>query len=100
MKDFITNEISSNKVVIFSKTYCPYCVRTKDLFRKEFSGIDVVYIELDQRDDGSTIQGTLASMSGMRTVPSVWIGGKFVGGNSETQSAFRSGDLQTLLGLN
>ena len=100
MKDYITDQISSNKVVVFSKTYCPYCIRTKDLFKKEFSGIDVVYHELDKRGDGPAIQGALLSMSGQRTVPSVWIGGSFVGGNSETQSAFRTGKLQTMLGLN
>ena len=100
MKDYITDQISSNKVVVFSKTYCPYCIRTKDLFKKEFSGIDVVYHELDKRGDGPDIQLELLSMSGQRTVPSVWIGGSFVGGNSETQSAFRTGKLQTMLGLN
>jgi glutaredoxin 3 len=100
MKDFITDQIGSNKVVVFSKSYCPYCIRTKDLFKKEFSGINVVYHELDKRNDGPAMQGALHSMSGQRAVPSVWIGGKFVGGNSETQSAFQSGELQTMLGLN
>ena len=101
MKDFINGEIGSNQVVVFSKTYCPYCVATKELFKKqEFSGINVVYHELDKRSDGSDIQATLLDMSGQRTVPSVWIGGKFVGGNSETQTAYRTGDLQSMLGLN
>jgi len=101
MKDFINGEISSHKVVVFSKTYCPYCVATKNLFKKsEFSGIDVKYHELDKINDGPAIQATLLSMSGQRTVPSVWVGGKFVGGNSETQSAYQSGQLQNMLGLN
>lgn len=101
MKDFITSEIGAHKVVVFSKTYCPYCKATKALFAKdEFSGIDVVYHELDKRDDGLPIQKTLLQMSGQRTVPSVWIGGKFLGGNSETQSSYESGELKTMLGLN
>ena len=101
MKDFINGEISAHKVVVFSKSYCPYCTYTKDLFKKaEFSGIDVVTHELDKRRDGAAIQSALASMSGQRTVPSVWVGGKFVGGNSETQSSYKSGELKTMLGLN
>ena len=101
MKDFINGEVSANKVVVFSKSYCPYCKATKKLFQKpEFSGIDVVTHELDKRSDGSDIQQTLLQMSGQRTVPSVWIGGKFLGGNSETQSAYQSGELQGMLGLN
>lgn len=101
MKDFINGEITANKVVVFSKSYCPYCTATKKLFAQpEFSKIGVVTHELDQRDDGAAIQSTLLSMSGQRTVPSVWVGGKFVGGNSETQAAYKSGELKTMLGLN
>merc|ERR1711976_1057609 len=87
MKDFINGEISANTVVVFSKTYCPYCMATKKLFSNpEFSGINVVTHELDKRPDGSAIQATLLDMSGQRTVPSVWIGGQFLGGNSDTQA--------------
>jgi glutaredoxin 3 len=101
MQDFINGEVSSNKVVVFSKTYCPYCKATKELFKKpEFSGITPVYHELDKRDDGLPIQKTLLQMSGQRTVPSVWIGGKFVGGNSDAQDLYKSGELLTMLGLN
>jgi len=101
MKDFISGEINAHKVVVFSKTYCPYCVATKNLFKKaEYSGIDVVTHELDKDENGAAIQATLASMSGQRTVPSVWIGGTFLGGNSETQAAHKSGALKTSLGLN
>mmetsp|Transcript_14233 Transcript_14233/g.29718 ORF Transcript_14233/g.29718 Transcript_14233/m.29718 type:complete len:115 (-) Transcript_14233:2751-3095(-) len=97
-EDFIKTEIGSHQVVVFSKTYCPYCTRTKDLFgQAEFSDVDVVTYELDKRKDGPAIQATLTTMSGQRTVPSVWIGGKFLGGNSETQSAYASGELQKML---
>ena len=101
MKDFINGELAANKVVVFSKSYCPYCTSTKDLFKKaEFKGIDVAVHELDKRKDGAAMQSTLASMSGQRTVPMVWVGGKFIGGNSETQSSYKSGELKTMLGLN
>jgi protein-disulfide isomerase len=30
-------QIADNKVVIFSKSYCPYCKRVKGLFASEFS---------------------------------------------------------------
>mmetsp|Transcript_9029 Transcript_9029/g.21976 ORF Transcript_9029/g.21976 Transcript_9029/m.21976 type:complete len:118 (+) Transcript_9029:116-469(+) len=99
MESFINEQINAHKVVVFSKTYCPYCTSTKKLFGTQYSSVDVVTHELDKRDDGAAIQATLASMSGQRTVPSVWIGGKFVGGNSETQAAHKSGELETMLGL-
>ncbi|KDO71075.1 hypothetical protein CISIN_1g032253mg [Citrus sinensis] len=29
---FVQNSIFSNKIVIFSKSYCPYCLRAKRIF--------------------------------------------------------------------
>eukprot|EP00536_Pseudo-nitzschia_multiseries_P005158 jgi/Psemu1/189932/e_gw1.94.67.1 len=101
MENFINGEIGAHKVVVFSKTYCPYCTSTKNLFSTpEYSSVDVVAHELDEREDGAAIQATLASMSGQRTVPSVWINGKFLGGNSDTQAAHKNGELKTMLGVN
>merc|ERR1712227_479117 len=76
-KAFIDGELGKHQVVVFSKSYCPYCSKTKSLFgQSEFKDIDVATYELDQRGDGAAIQQTLLSMSGQRTVPSVWVGGK------------------------
>lgn len=100
MKDFVNSEVSANKVVIFSKSYCPHCMATKRLLQgPEFKGVSVAVHELDQRADGASIQATLAELTGQRSVPSVWVGGKFLGGNSDTQSAYGSGQLKTMLGL-
>lgn len=48
------------------------------------AGADCEIIELDQRTDGQALQRTLAEMSGRRTVPSVFIGGKSIGGSDDT----------------
>jgi glutaredoxin 3 len=96
-KEFIENEISSNKITVFSKSYCPYCTSTKQLF--DSLNVDYNVIELDQRDDGSDIQATLLDMTGQRTVPSTFIDKKHVGGNDKVQAAAKSGDLQKMLGI-
>ena len=49
----------------------------------EKSGASYTSVELDLRGDGAAIQQELADLTGQTTVPSVWIGGKFVGGFSE-----------------
>ena len=46
---------------------------------------------------GHEIQRELAALTGQRTVPSVWINGQFLGGNDETQRAYRSGSLTASL---
>jgi len=38
-------------------------------------------------------------MTGQHTVPSIWINGKFVGGNSEIQASYQRGHLYFLLGI-
>lgn len=84
------------KVVVFSKSWCPYCNTTKQLFSSK--GIDFKVIELDKVDNGDEIHGALMVISGQRTVPNVFIKGQHLGGNDDTHAADRSGKLQEMLG--
>ena len=45
VKEFTANAIRDNKVVVFSKSSCPYCVKTKSTL----SSLDIPFhaIELD-----------------------------------------------------
>ena len=56
-------------------------------------------MELDQVRDGPQYQSTLHQLTGFRTVPSVWIGGKSVGGHDDTFKLENSGELDRLLGV-
>lgn len=94
---FIDSKINSHQTVIFSKTYCPYCAKTKSLFRGIEEAKDVEIIELDTRGDGDDIQAALAKKSGQRTVPNVYINGKHVGGNDDVQGAHQKGTLLKML---
>ncbi|XP_050694209.1 thioredoxin reductase 1, cytoplasmic-like [Eriocheir sinensis] len=87
--------IAENKVMVFSKSFCPFCHRVKDLFRK----INVPFeaLELDKIANGDAIQAALMNKSGMRTVPNVYIAGEHVGGCDDTLSAHASGDLMRLI---
>ncbi len=70
--------IAENFVVVFSKAYCPYCIRAKDLLKS--LNVKFCAIELDARPDGSQIQSQLAQMTKQRTVPNIFINKKHVGG--------------------
>ncbi|KAL9224725.1 hypothetical protein vseg_000734 [Gypsophila vaccaria] len=94
---FVKKTISSHKIVIFSKSYCPYCRRAKEVF-KELNQTPHV-IELDERDDGWDIQTALSEIVGRRTVPQVFVDGKHIGGSDDTVEAYRSGKLAKLLGI-
>eukprot|EP00980_Cylindrotheca_fusiformis_P029573 scaffold23529_cov255-Cylindrotheca_fusiformis.AAC.1 len=97
-ESFAKSEIESNDVVVFSKSYCPFCSSTKGLF--EELGVDFKVHELDQMgDDGPALQQALLDMTGQRTVPSVFVKGEHIGGNDETQTAAKQGKLKEMLGL-
>eukprot|EP00600_Ochromonadales_sp_CCMP1393_P007445 CAMPEP_0174962924 /NCGR_PEP_ID=MMETSP0004_2-20121128/5041_1 /TAXON_ID=420556 /ORGANISM="Ochromonas sp., Strain CCMP1393" /LENGTH=99 /DNA_ID=CAMNT_0016211485 /DNA_START=129 /DNA_END=428 /DNA_ORIENTATION=+ len=87
--------IKENKVMVFSKSYCPFCLKTK----MTLDGLGITYgvLELDKMDEGTDIQAELLSMTGQRTVPNVFVKGKHVGGNDDTQAAIKSGSFQAAL---
>lgn len=93
----IKETIAGSDVVIYSKTYCPFCLKTKAVFAE--LGVAPKVIELDEIDSGAEIQDALASFSGQRTVPNVFINGKHIGGNDDTQKVYKSGKLKEMLKL-
>lgn len=95
VKKEIEQLVSSHKVQIFSKSYCPFCRRAKGIFDAE--GISYEALELDQIANGAEFQSTLAAMTGQRTVPSVWINGKFVGGSDKVAELQSRGKLSSLV---
>ncbi|CAI7745017.1 unnamed protein product [Closterium sp. NIES-54] len=94
MKD-IRQIIEENAVVVFSKTYCPYCVRVKQILAKLKAKFKA--IELDHDPEGAAMQQALAQMTGQRTVPSVFINGQHIGGCDDTDALNRQGKLVPLL---
>ncbi|OCT83347.1 hypothetical protein XELAEV_18025886mg [Xenopus laevis] len=87
--------IDSNRVMVFSKSYCPYCDRVKDLFSS--LGAEYHSLELDECDDGAAIQEALHELTGQRTVPNVFVNKTHVGGCDKTLQAHKDGSLAKLL---
>ncbi|XP_010940165.1 glutaredoxin [Elaeis guineensis] len=87
--------VSSNPVMVFSKSYCPYCTRVKQLLSQ--LGASYKVIELDVESDGSEVQSALAEWTGLRTVPNVFIGGNHIGGCDNVMERHNGGKLVPLL---
>ncbi|KAL1532993.1 glutaredoxin [Salvia divinorum] len=87
--------VSSNPVVVFSKTYCGYCPRVKNLLSQLQATHKV--IELDEEADGDEIQAALHEWTGQRTVPNVFINGKHIGGSDVVLAKHQQGQLVPLL---
>lgn len=95
LKTRIQGLIDSNQVMVFSKSYCPYCLQVKDLFNE--LNVPCNVLELDLIDDGTNYQDMLLEMTGQKTVPNVFVNKTHVGGCDKTMQAHKDGSLQQLL---
>jgi glutaredoxin 3 len=90
--EMVKDLIKSDTVVIFSKSYCPYCNLAKEVFdsiKQKFTAI-----ELDKRDDCEEIQAILGEITGAKTVPRVFVKGQCLGGGSDVKALYEKGELQ------
>merc|ERR1712233_82336 len=74
--------VKQHRVVVFSKTWCPFCAKVKDLFKSKY--INFFKVELDKDPQGELYQTILKEMTGQSSVPNVWINGNHVGGCDDT----------------
>ncbi|GLC34928.1 hypothetical protein PLESTB_001179100 [Pleodorina starrii] len=93
----INAAVSANKVMVYSKSYCPYCVKAKNALNQFIKPSQYTVVELDQRSDTDVMQDALLEVTGGRSVPRVFINGKFLGGGDDTAAAAANGTLQKLL---
>ena len=87
--------IGAHDVMIFSKTYCPYCTRAKEAIQK--LGVKAEILELDVVADGDQVQAALAELTKQRTVPNIFVKGKHLGGCDNTLAAIASGEFQQMV---
>nr|VDD28493.1 unnamed protein product [Brassica oleracea] len=87
--------VSEYPVVVFSKTYCGYCQRVKQLLTQ--LGATFKVLELDEMSDGGEIQSALSEWTGQSTVPNVFIKGKHIGGCDRVVESNKQGKLVPLL---
>jgi len=80
-------------IVMYSKSWCPYCDRAKALLREKGQSWTEIDIEADPSRRDEMIQ-----RSRRTTVPQIWIGELHVGGFDELADLERRGELDALLG--
>ena len=93
----VAEALAAGAVVIFSKTWCPFCKQVKSLFGTLPLKDEPHFVELDLRDDEDAVQDALLGITGARSVPRVNVGGTWVGGCDDTVAAHQRGELEKLL---
>jgi len=95
IETFVNNLIKNNKIMIFSKENCPYCVKVKELF-KELKQ-EFVSLEVDNLPESAAIRDFLFEKTGQKTFPNVYVRKTHLGGCDNTMLAHTQGRLASLL---
>lgn len=81
------------KVDVYTTTYCPYCVRAKQLLDAK----DVDYTEIDVTGDDAARINLVEKSGGRRTVPQIFINDQPIGGYDDMRALEETGQLDQLL---
>eukprot|EP00992_Anisonema_acinus_P005541 TRINITY_DN18345_c0_g1_i1.p1 TRINITY_DN18345_c0_g1~~TRINITY_DN18345_c0_g1_i1.p1 ORF type:complete len:441 (+),score=71.15 TRINITY_DN18345_c0_g1_i1:62-1384(+) len=94
---FIEEVIGTAEVVAFNKSYCSYSKRLLRLLRSTQLQFREVVLDQMPGGEGPALQLALARRTGQKTVPVVFLRGKFVGGFTETKALHDRGALLAAL---
>lgn len=89
-------------MTIFSKSYCPFSKRLKQLLHDNYSITpEPTIVELDKHKHGKELQAYLAKLTGRSTVPNVMVGTGSAsrGGSDEFSLLHKEGKLAELLNI-
>jgi len=92
---YVQQKIKDHAVMVFSKPSCPYCKMAKEVL--DSTGVEYEVEEIDQRKDCDKLQDVFAQITGARTVPRVFVGGKCFGGGSDVSLLHKQGRLVPLM---
>ncbi len=80
------------KVLIYTKSHCPFCVRAKNLLSQKGVPFEEVYL-----DDKPEEYATLKKRTGMMTVPQIFINDQLVGGYTDLAALENEAKLDDML---
>jgi cysteine synthase A len=87
-------------VVLFALEWCEFCWSVRKMMAKyeiPYRAIDLDSVEYQKDDKGGSIRAALYELTGLKTIPQIFIGGRHVGGATELFDACRDGTMQKLL---
>lgn len=79
-------------IIIYSSSYCPYCVRAKELLKRKGASFTEIFVDKDDEKREEMITKT-----NRRTVPQIFINDKHIGGCDDLYELERTGKLNDLL---
>lgn len=81
------------KIILYSTTVCPFCVRAKALLTKK----GATYEEINLTNQPERRDEMIEKAGGRRTVPQIFINGQHIGGCDDLYELDQRGGLDPLL---
>ncbi|MEM7778389.1 MAG: cysteine synthase A [Pseudomonadota bacterium] len=96
----VRDAAAQHPVLMYVLEWCEFCWSVRKMF--EDAGIPYTAIAIDsvafQADNrGARLRSALLEICGTHTIPQVFVGGKHIGGATETFDAYNAGELMSLL---
>ena len=82
-----------SQVTIYTKPYCPYCIRALDLLEQK----GVAFTQIEAAFDPEKRQEMIQRAHGRATFPQIFIGDQHIGGCDDMMALERAGKLDPLL---
>jgi glutaredoxin 3 len=83
---------AKSQVTIYTKPYCPFCIRALDLLDKK----GVAYTEIEAAFDPEKRQ-EMMRRAGRATFPQIFVGDHHIGGCDDMMALDRAGELDSML---
>ena len=97
--DKVTND-SDSPVVLFALEWCEFCWSVRKMFADyeiPYRAVDLDSVAYQDGNKGGNIRKVIEQRTGLKTIPQIYVGGKHVGGASETFDAVKDGSFQKML---
>ena len=97
------DEVTGNAeepVVLFALEWCEFCWSVRKMFADyeiPYRAVDLDSVAYQDGNKGGNIRKVIEQRTGLKTIPQIYVGGKHVGGASETFDAIKDGDFQNML---
>jgi len=90
----------SAPLVMFALEYCEFCWTIRQLFDAtgiRFRSVDLDSVQFQASHDADAVRAALKLLTGAPTIPQLFLGGRHLGGCTDTLEAFASGELRRQL---
>jgi cysteine synthase A len=100
------DEVTGNAeepVVLFALEWCEFCWSVRKMFAEyeiPYRSVDLDSVAYQDGNKGGNIRKVIEQRTGLKTIPQVYVGGKHVGGASETFDGVKDGSFQKMLEAN